>query len=124
MLICNQCKPPAYCVKRGATRDKPQWLQNAPRTPLPGRCAVRLHYKIALRAGLSWRAMRCRCFPRPPLPGSPAARVTEAMGYQERDYYREQSDSSYITSMVVKLIIINVVVFLADMFFGGEDHHS
>jgi membrane associated rhomboid family serine protease len=44
------------------------------------------------------------------------------MGYQERDYYREQSESSYMSSMVVKLIIINVVVFLADMFFGGSDH--
>jgi membrane associated rhomboid family serine protease len=41
------------------------------------------------------------------------------MGYQERDYYREQSESNYVTSMVVKLIIINVVVFLANMFFGG-----
>ena len=44
------------------------------------------------------------------------------MGYQERDYYREQSESSYMSSMVVKLIIINVVVFLADMFFGGQSH--
>src|SRR5688572_1898303 len=44
------------------------------------------------------------------------------MGYQERDYYREQSEPSYVTSMVVKLIIINVVVFLADMFFGGGNH--
>ena len=44
------------------------------------------------------------------------------MGYQERDYYREQSEPSYVTSMVVKLIIINVAIFLADMFFGGQNH--
>lgn len=44
------------------------------------------------------------------------------MGYQDRDYYREPSEANYITSMVVKLIIINVVVFLADMFFGGSNH--
>jgi membrane associated rhomboid family serine protease len=44
------------------------------------------------------------------------------MGYQDRDYYREASDTTYVTSMVVKLIIINVVVFLANMFFGGQDN--
>jgi len=44
------------------------------------------------------------------------------MGYQDRDYYREPSEGTYVTSMVVKLIIINVVVFLADMFFWGSNH--
>jgi rhomboid family protein len=43
------------------------------------------------------------------------------MGYQDRDYYREGSQSAYVTSVVIKLIIINAVVFLADVFFGGKD---
>ena len=40
------------------------------------------------------------------------------MGYQDRDYYRsDQRQNAYIQSMVIKLIIINGVVFLADLFF-------
>src|SRR5262245_5612447 len=42
------------------------------------------------------------------------------MGFQDRDYYREGSQSGYITSMVVKLIIINGIVFLAELLFGGD----
>src|SRR5438128_2401129 len=41
------------------------------------------------------------------------------MGFQDRDYYREGSQSAYITSVVVKLIIINGIVYLADLLFGG-----
>jgi membrane associated rhomboid family serine protease len=69
-----------------------------------------------LRYGPSENLQRC--------PGYSQRRAqdTEAMGYQDRDYYREPSETNYVTSMVVKLIIINVVVFLADMFFSGQDH--
>ncbi|HMC11396.1 MAG TPA: rhomboid family intramembrane serine protease [Pirellulaceae bacterium] len=42
------------------------------------------------------------------------------MGFQDRDYYREGSQSIYVTSMVVKLIIINGIVFLAELLFGGD----
>ncbi len=31
------------------------------------------------------------------------------MGYQDRDYYREGAETQFVTSVVVKLIIINVV---------------
>lgn len=41
------------------------------------------------------------------------------MGFQDRDYYRDGSQSVYVTSMVVKLIIINGIVFLAELLFGG-----
>ena len=45
------------------------------------------------------------------------------MGYQDRDYYRsDQRPSTYITSVVIKLIIINAVVFLADLFFTSGNH--
>src|SRR5262245_5750282 len=44
------------------------------------------------------------------------------MGYQDRDYYRDGSQGQFVTSVVVKLIIINSIVFLADVFFGGERH--
>lgn len=45
------------------------------------------------------------------------------MGYQERDYYRgDTPGNGYISSVVVKLIIINAVVFLADLFFS-VDHN-
>ena len=44
------------------------------------------------------------------------------MGYQDRDYYREGSQSQFVTSVVVKLIILNAIVFLADVFFGGANH--
>jgi membrane associated rhomboid family serine protease len=42
------------------------------------------------------------------------------MGFQDRDYYRESSSSIYVTSMVVKLIIVNGLVFLAEILF---DHY-
>jgi membrane associated rhomboid family serine protease len=48
------------------------------------------------------------------------------MGYQDRDYYREEGMDDPLgiraLSMTAKLIIITVFVFLVDMFFGGEDH--
>lgn len=48
------------------------------------------------------------------------------MGYQERDYYREEGTSDPLgigaLSMTTKLIIITVLVYLIDMFFGGPDH--
>jgi membrane associated rhomboid family serine protease len=47
---------------------------------------------------------------------------TSVMGFQDRDYYREQSESAAVTSMVIKLIVINAIVFAADMFFGGNQH--
>jgi rhomboid family protein len=41
------------------------------------------------------------------------------MGYQDRDYYREGDGGASLTSsIVVKLIILNCVVFLADLFFS------
>lgn len=40
------------------------------------------------------------------------------MGYQDRDYYRDGSQGTFVTSMVVKLIIINALVFLANVFFS------
>jgi membrane associated rhomboid family serine protease len=40
------------------------------------------------------------------------------MGFQDRDYYRDSSQSPYITSMVVKLMIMNGVVFLAQVLFA------
>lgn len=44
------------------------------------------------------------------------------MGYQDRDYYREQAQEVGVRSMVIRLIIINAVLFLADAFFGGQNH--
>jgi membrane associated rhomboid family serine protease len=44
------------------------------------------------------------------------------MGYQDRDYYREGSQTQFVTSVVVKLIIVNCLVFFADVFFGGQGH--
>jgi membrane associated rhomboid family serine protease len=44
------------------------------------------------------------------------------MGYEDRDYYREGSPGTFVTSMVVKLIIINGLVFLANLLFGGPEH--
>jgi membrane associated rhomboid family serine protease len=44
------------------------------------------------------------------------------MGFQDRDYYREAEPASGIQSMVIKLIIINGALFLADLFFGGPRH--
>jgi membrane associated rhomboid family serine protease len=46
------------------------------------------------------------------------------MGFQDRDYYRERSQPTAVTSVVIKLIIINCVVFLADVFFGGGNQHQ
>lgn len=40
------------------------------------------------------------------------------MGFHDRDYYREGSQSPYVTSMVVKLIILNGIVYLAELFVG------
>src|SRR5438552_3368192 len=47
-------------------------------------------------------------------------RVRLVMGFQDRDYYRESSQSSYVTSMVIKLIILNGIVFLAEILFGND----
>ena len=44
------------------------------------------------------------------------------MGYQDRDYYREGEQTQCVTSVAVKLIIVNALVFLADVFFGGQGH--
>lgn len=40
------------------------------------------------------------------------------MGFQDRDYYRETSQSTYVTSIVTKLIIVNGLVFLAEVLAG------
>jgi len=42
------------------------------------------------------------------------------MGFQDRDYYRESSQSIYVTSIVVKLIIANGLMFLAEILFGND----
>ena len=42
------------------------------------------------------------------------------MGFQDRDYYRDSSQSMYVTSMVVKLIIINGIVFFAEILAGWD----
>jgi len=42
------------------------------------------------------------------------------MGFHDRDYYREGSQSPYVTSMAIKLIIVNVIVFLAELFVGRD----
>ena len=42
------------------------------------------------------------------------------MGFHDRDYYREGSQSTYVTSIVVKLIILNGIVFLAELLFGRD----
>jgi membrane associated rhomboid family serine protease len=45
------------------------------------------------------------------------------MGYQDRDYYREgEAGSGLAGSVVVKLVAINCIVFLADLFFGQRQH--
>jgi membrane associated rhomboid family serine protease len=38
------------------------------------------------------------------------------MGFQDRDYYREESPATGVQSMVVKLIIVNAAIFLIDLF--------
>jgi membrane associated rhomboid family serine protease len=48
------------------------------------------------------------------------------MGYQERDYYREEGADDPLglraLSMTTKIIIVTVIVFLADLFLGGSEH--
>lgn len=48
------------------------------------------------------------------------------MGYQERDYYREEGTDDPLgirsLSMTTKIIIVTGLVYLVDMFFGGERH--
>lgn len=44
------------------------------------------------------------------------------MGFQDRDYYRDDERGSYVTSVTVKLIIVNCVLFLANLFFGGPEN--
>jgi len=46
------------------------------------------------------------------------------MGFQDRDYYREGSEPGYVTSWVVKLIILNGVVFLAQIMAGWGPNES
>lgn len=44
------------------------------------------------------------------------------MGYQDRDYYRDgQATDAWGTSVVVKLIALNCLIFLANLFFGGRE---
>lgn len=48
------------------------------------------------------------------------------MGYQERDYYREEGPEDPLglrgMSATAKLILVTVLVYLVDMFFGGDNH--
>ncbi len=48
------------------------------------------------------------------------------MGYQERDYYREEGTDDPLgirsLSMTTKIIIVTALVYLVDLFFGGELH--
>jgi len=48
------------------------------------------------------------------------------MGYQERDYYRDDAPDDPLglrsMSATAKLIILTVLVFIVDLFFGGDDH--
>lgn len=43
------------------------------------------------------------------------------MGFQDRDYFRDEAPPAFITSVVIKLIILNGIIFLADALFGGRD---
>ena len=43
------------------------------------------------------------------------------MGYQERDYYRDEQPTSLVTSVVVKLIIVNCAILLASKLFSQND---
>src|SRR5690242_357581 len=47
-------------------------------------------------------------------------RSRQIMGFHDRDYYREGSQSAYVTSVVIKLIILNIIVFLAELFLGRD----
>lgn len=42
------------------------------------------------------------------------------MGFQDRDYYRDSSQSMYASSMVMKLIIVNGLFFLAEVLAGWD----
>jgi membrane associated rhomboid family serine protease len=43
------------------------------------------------------------------------------MGYQDRDYYRDgPATDAWGASVVVKLIALNCLIFLANLFFGGR----
>jgi membrane associated rhomboid family serine protease len=49
------------------------------------------------------------------------------MGYQERDYYRDEDGPQdplglRAMSVTAKLIIVTVLVYLVDLFFGGDKH--
>ncbi|QDU27679.1 intramembrane serine protease GlpG [Anatilimnocola aggregata] len=48
------------------------------------------------------------------------------MGYQERDYYRDDAPDDPLglraMSVTAKLIVLTVLVFLVDLFFGGPEH--
>lgn len=48
------------------------------------------------------------------------------MGVYDRDYYREETEERGISlgnrSMVINLIIVNVAMYLADIFLAGRDH--
>ena len=48
------------------------------------------------------------------------------MGYQERDYYREEGQDDPLgfrsLSMTTKIIIVTGICYLVDLFFGGENH--
>ncbi|WP_425618702.1 rhomboid family intramembrane serine protease [Anatilimnocola sp. NA78] len=48
------------------------------------------------------------------------------MGYQERDYYRDDAPDDPLglraMSATAKLIVLTVLVFLVDLFFGGPKH--
>lgn len=48
------------------------------------------------------------------------------MGYQERDYYREEGTGDPLglgnLSMTTKIIIVTVLAYLIDIFFGGPTH--
>jgi membrane associated rhomboid family serine protease len=46
------------------------------------------------------------------------------MGLQDRDYYRDEEGTSPIQSVVVKLIILNGLVFLTQILFRKEDGTS
>jgi membrane associated rhomboid family serine protease len=46
------------------------------------------------------------------------------MGFQDRDYSREDdAPPAFVTSVVVKLIILNAAIFLADALFGGNNDY-
>src|SRR5437867_10382593 len=42
------------------------------------------------------------------------------MGFQDRDYYRESSQSVYVTSIVVRWMIVNGLAFMAEIIAGWD----